>query len=196
MPTRTRPHPDPLDQHQIDLVQFGVMQLMDALGLDWMKDPELKDTPQRVARFYQDFLDYRDDNHDTTFDTPEHQIDQMVAVTGIEVWSLCAHHLLPFSATITCAYIAKDKVLGLSKMPRMAHQAAHKLQTQERLTSDIAEAMTAVLGHDDVGVVAEGTHLCVSMRGIRTPSVMRTNDLRGAFLNQPATRAELMALLR
>jgi GTP cyclohydrolase I len=92
-------------------------------------------------------------------------------------------------------YIAGDRVLGLSKFGRIAHQYAHRLQLQEQLTHQIADAVSALAGTEDVAVVSRGEHLCMSMRGIRTPALMTSSVLRGAFRTNPAARAEFFALL-
>ena len=103
--------------------------LLRAIGEDPDR-PGLADTPDRVARWWAEFIDYEPGNATTTFDSV--QVDQMVAVSGVRVWSLCEHHLLPFWADLTIAYIARDEVVGLSKLARMAHNAAHRLQLQSR----------------------------------------------------------------
>jgi GTP cyclohydrolase I len=121
--------------------------------------------------------------------------DQMVVVSGIRVWSLCEHHLLPFWCEIAIGYVATDRVLGLSKFARIAHQCAHRLQVQERLTHEIADAIQQVTGAADVAVLGRGEHLCMTMRGIRTPALMTSSVMRGAFLTTPAARAEFLQLV-
>jgi len=120
-------------------------------------------------------------------------VDQMVVVTGMRVWSLCAHHLLPFWCDVSIGYIARGRVLGLSKFARVAHQFAHRPQVQEGLGADIAAEVSRLTGSPDVGVVLSGEHLCMVMRGIRTPGRMRTSTLSGAF-RDASTRAEFLAL--
>lgn len=157
-----------------------VKELLVALG----EDPEregLKETPRRIANFWRDFIEYEAGKLDTTFAAVKH--NQMVAVTGMRVWSMCEHHMLPFWCDISIAYIAEDKVLGLSKFARIAHKHAHKLTLQEQLVSDISEDLKVILGTDDVAVMAKGEHLCMTMRGIRTPHRMISSALDGQFHN-------------
>lgn len=167
-------------------VEAAVLALLWAIGEDPMREG-LADTPARVARWWAEFVDYDPGKLDATFDVV--RADQMVAVSGVRVWSLCEHHLLPFYADLTIGYIANDRIVGLSKMARMAHGAAHGLQLQEKLVADVANQLADVLGHTDVAVLATGEHLCMTMRGIKTPGLMHTSVLRGAF-RQPEVRAE------
>jgi len=118
----------------------------------------------------------------------------MVIVSGIKVWSLCEHHLLPFWCNITIGYIAKNKVLGLSKFGRIAHKYAHQLQIQEQLVSQIADEVCSVTDSNDVAVLAEGEHLCMTMRGIRTPAIMKSSVMRGVFRDKPEARQEFLDL--
>lgn len=165
--------------------------LLHAIG----EDPEregLAGTPDRFARWWAEFIDYEAGNHETTFEAIT--TDQMVVVSGIEVWSLCEHHLLPFSARVAMGYIARDRVLGLSKFARIAHKVAHRLQIQERLVDDIAGEIERVTGAEHVAVVAQGQHLCMAMRGIRTEATMTTSSMRGSFLANGDARAEFLRL--
>ena len=169
-----------------------IRELLQALG----EDPDregLADTPRRVADFWREFLDYSPGKVDTAF--THSTANQMVVVKGMEVWSLCEHHLLPFRAVISIGYIPNGQVLGLSKFGRIAQKHAHALQLQERLVEQIAADIAHYSGSADVAVFAEGEHLCMSMRGIHTPATMQTSVLRGAFL-ETETRAEFMALVR
>jgi len=152
----------------------------------------LRDTPLRVARFYKEFFEYDPGNIDVTFESVE--VDQMIVVTGIEVYSLCEHHMLPFTCKISIGYIAGNRVLGLSKLARIAHKHAHKLQIQERLTQEIADEVSEVCGTPDVAVLIEGEHLCMLMRGVRTAGTMITSVMRGAFKDRDKVRAEFLTL--
>lgn len=177
-----------VDRKQLEQIAY---HLLKAIG----EDPEregLKDTPKRYAKWWQEFMEYDEGTIERVFDIGT--ADEIVAVSGIKVWSLCEHHLLPFSCTIAIAYIPKDKVLGLSKFGRIAHAAAHKPQVQERLTQEIADRIREVTGSKDVAVLGDGEHLCMSMRGIRTPAVMTTSVMRGRFRKESDTRAEVMRL--
>lgn len=166
--------------------------LLDELVPGWELDPHMIDTPNRVAKFWGEFLDYDPGKVATTF--PVSKVDQMVAVTGIETWSLCAHHLLPFSATVAVGYLAEDRVLGLSKFARLAHASAHRPTSQEQLVETLADLIEEATGTANVAVTASGLHLCMAMRGVRTPAKMTTSVLRGRFRDETATREEWLNL--
>ena len=124
------------------------------------------------------------------------QTNQMVIVSGMRVWSLCEHHLLPFWADISIGYIAKDKVLGLSKFARIAHKYAHRPQIQEQMVQQIADEIQEVTGSEDIAVVASGVHLCMVMRGIRTEGTMTSSIMRGAFFYNESARREFLDLIK
>lgn len=172
-------------------VKSLVSELLEALGEDPSREG-LKETPRRIANFWREFIEYEPGKLDTTFSSVTH--NQMVAVTGMKVWSMCEHHMLPFWCDVSVAYIADDKVLGLSKFARIAHKHAHKLTLQEQLVSDIANELKKALGTEDVAVMAKGEHLCMTMRGIRTPHRMISSALSGKF-HQPDQRAEFFRLV-
>jgi len=174
-----------------DAARQATADLMKAVGI--ADSPHTTGTPDRVARWWGEFMDYDPGSTETTF--PIEHVDQMVVVSGIEVWSLCAHHLLPFSATVSIGYIADTHVLGLSKFGRIAHEMAHRPGTQEQLVADIADRVEKVTQTADVAVTASGVHLCMAMRGIRTPATMTTSVARGAFRDRPETRAEWLTLV-
>ncbi len=157
-------------------VKSLVTELLEALGEDPSREG-LKETPRRIANFWQEFIEYDAGKLDTTFSAIKH--NQMVCVTGMKVWSMCEHHMLPFWCDISIAYIANDKVLGLSKFARIAHKHAHKLTLQEQLVSDISNDLVEILGTKDVAVLAKGEHLCMTMRGIKTPHRMISSALNG-----------------
>lgn len=172
-----------------------------ALGRDLLRaigeDPDrpgIADTPRRWASWWREFVEYDAGKVDTVFEAVT--VDQMVAVSGIRVWSLCEHHLLPFYCDVTIGYIAGSHVLGLSKFGRIAHRAAHRLQIQERLVQQIADEVQALAGTENVAVVATGEHLCMTMRGIKTPALMRSSVLRGAFRDDAAARAEFLTIAK
>jgi GTP cyclohydrolase IA len=123
--------------------------------------------------------------------------DEMVIIKDIEVFSLCEHHLLPFFGKAHVAYIPKGKVVGLSKIPRLVDVFARRLQVQERLTVEIAEAIEESIRPRGVGVVIEAMHLCMIMRGVeKQNSVAVTSCMRGAFREQQKTREEFLSLLK
>lgn len=168
-----------------------VRELLIAVG----ENPDregLVETPRRIADFWREFIEYDPGKLETTFDSVRH--NQMVAVTGMRVWSMCEHHMLPFWCDVSVAYIADDKVLGLSKFARIAHKNAHALTLQEKLVADISDDLQTILGTKNVAVMAKGEHLCMTMRGIRTPHRMISSALNGQFL-QAETRAEFFNLV-
>jgi GTP cyclohydrolase I len=121
----------------------------------------------------------------------------MAIVRDIEVYSLCEHHMLPFFGRCHIGYVAHGKVLGVSKLARIMDVFARRLQIQERLTSQIAEAVREATGADGVGVVMECRHLCMMMRGVeKQNSIMTTSSVLGSFRRNAATRAEFMNLVK
>jgi GTP cyclohydrolase I len=111
------------------------------------------------------------------------------------VASLCEHHLLPFWCDVSIGYIPDEKVLGLSKFARIAHQFAHRLQLQEQLGQQIANEITRITGTMNVAVVLKGEHLCMTARGIRTPGRMTSSVMRGVFRTESETRMEFLRLI-
>jgi GTP cyclohydrolase I len=168
-------------------------QLLKEIGEDPERDG-LRDTPARFARWWREFIDYAPGSLGTLFETTG--TNQLVVVSGIEVWSLCEHHLLPFNCSVTIAYRPTGQLLGLSKFGRVAHQYAHKLQVQERLVDQIAFEISTLSGASDVAVIAKGEHLCMTMRGIKAPAQMTSTAYRGEFGTDSGLRAELFNLLR
>ena len=125
------------------------------------------------------------------------EYDEMVIIKDIDVYSLCEHHLLPFYGRAHVAYIPNGKVLGLSKVPRLVDMFARRLQVQERLTVQIAEAITDAIKPRGVGVVIEAMHFCMLMRGVeKQNSVAVTSSMRGAFRDQQQTRDEFLSLIK
>jgi GTP cyclohydrolase I len=176
----------------VEKIEALTRELLIAIG----EDPDREgiiDTPKRYAKWWKEFMDYDAGKVETAFEIQNS--DQMVAVRGMKVWSLCEHHLLPFSATVSIGYIPNDRVLGLSKFARVAHEQAHKLQLQERLVTDIADRLSMIMNTEDIAVVADGTHSCMTMRGVRTEGSMRTSVMRGVFRNEHETRAEFLNLV-
>lgn len=175
-----------------DAIRQATLYLLSALGEDSTREG-LKETPDRVARFWMEF--YEGQNHarlDTSFESTK--IDQMVVVSGMRVWSMCEHHLLPFWADVTIAYMPAKTILGLSKFGRIAHKAAAKLQVQERMVQEIADEVEGKASSPDIAVIARGEHLCMSMRGIKTPAIMVSSVMKGAFRENRELRQELLQL--
>jgi GTP cyclohydrolase I len=175
-----------------DPLEAIARQLLIEIGEDPQRDG-LRETPARFARWWREFTSFEPGTLDTTF--PLLSLGQVVVVSDILVWSLCEHHLLPFSCRVSIAYRAKGRMLGLSKFARIAHQHAHRLQVQERLVADIAADVQRLTDSADVAVVGRGNHLCMEMRGIRTPALMTTSFFGGVFGETGAARQELFALL-
>lgn len=175
-----------------DAIKAAVETILRAIGEDTERKG-LQGTPDRVARFWKEFIEYDPGNVDVTFEAV--QTDQMVIVSGLRVWSLCEHHLVPFWSDISIGYIAKDRVLGLSKLARIAHKWAHMLQIQERLVDSIAHEVILLTKSEDVAVLGRGEHLCMTMRGIRTNGQMITSSMNGAFRTEPETRQEFLSLI-
>jgi len=181
-----------------DRVARAVAELLAAIGEDPGRDG-LTDTPRRVASMYEElFAGLSDDpsRHLTVTFAADH--DEMVMVRDIPFASLCEHHLVPFIGRAHVAYIpAEDgRITGLSKLARLVDGYARRLQVQERMTTQIADAVETVLGPRGVLVVVEAEHLCMSMRGVKKPgTVTVTSSVRGLFRSDAATRAEAMQFL-
>ncbi len=167
-------------------------ELLMALGED-PKREGLRDTPKRVARFWDQFLHHEQKRIDTTF--VEECSDDLVMLRNIEVWSMCEHHLLPFYANVTIAYLPGGKrVIGASKLARIAIKAASGLQLQERMARQIADQVQRAARTEDVAVVIRGHHLCMTMRGIKMQTQMVNAVMRGEFRTDSRLREEFYAL--
>jgi len=170
------------------------LRLLEILGEDPTRQG-LQETPRRFAKYWQEFLHYDAGTIDTTFDIRKSvMVDQMIVVSSIRVWSLCEHHLLPFRCDISVGYITNTTVLGLSKIPRICHRHAHRLQLQERLVDDIATELVTLTDSPDVAVVGTGLHTCMAMRGIKSESSMTSSVMRGRFKENHHTRMEFLSL--
>ncbi len=173
-----------------------VRRQLELLGEDPTR-PEILRTPQRVAKAME-FLTrgYRTTLRDAVgagiFDDAH---DNMIMVRDIELYSMCEHHLLPFFGKAHIAYIPNGKILGLSKLPRIVDMFARRLQVQERLTSQIADAVCESVNPHGVGVVIEASHLCMMMRGVEKQNSMTiTSALLGSFRDDAKTRDEFLRL--
>ena len=179
-------------------VERAVRDLLIAVGEDPDRDG-LRETPARMARAYREiFAGLEQDPAEILATTFELDHDELVIVRDIALYSMCEHHLLPFHGVAHIGYIpgTDGKVTGLSKLARLVDVYARRPQIQERLTTQIADSLTEVLGARGVIVVVEAEHLCMSMRGVRKPGTATvTSAVRGALRNA-ATRAEAMSLLR
>lgn len=175
-----------------------VEELLVALGEDPGREGLLR-TPERVARsleFLTDGYD-RDVREVLNGAVFEERYSEMVLVSDIELYSLCEHHMLPFWGRAHIGYVPDGRVVGLSKLPRVVDVFARRLQVQERLTTEIADALDEVLSPLGVGVVIEASHLCMMMRGVQKQNSRTvTSSMRGVFLNDPRTRGEFLDLIR
>ena len=173
-----------------DRLKFLGRELLIAIGEN-PDEPRIKDTPTRWAKWWREFIEHDPGKVETAFEAV--RVDQMVAVSGMKVWSLCEHHLLPFHCEVSIAYIPSGKILGLSKFGRIARDAGSRLQIQERLVQDIATQVMALTGSPDVAVIAQGEHLCMTMRGVKMAASMTSSVLEGVF-RQPEVRLEFLNL--
>jgi GTP cyclohydrolase I len=187
-----RPRPGGVDTER---VTRAVTEILLAIGDDPDRDG-LLDTPRRVAAMYEElFSGLTDDpsRHLTVTFAADH--DEMVMVRDIPFASLCEHHMVPFIGRAHVAYIpgTDGRITGLSKLARLVDGFARRLQVQERMTTQIADAIESALGPRGVLVVVEAEHLCMSMRGVKKPGTLTiTSSVRGLFRSDPATRAEAM----
>jgi GTP cyclohydrolase I len=179
-------------------VEDIVRALLASLGEDPTRDG-LKETPRRVAKS----LSFLTSGHKTDLDELVNnalfdvEYSEMVIVRDIDFYSLCEHHLLPFFGKCHVAYLPSKQVIGLSKLPRIVDMFARRLQVQERLTEQIADAITAKINPTGVAVVMEATHLCMAMRGVeKQNSTTVTSAMRGTFRDDARTRHEFLELIR
>jgi len=183
----------------LERAERAVAELLVSMGEDPGRDGLLR-TPSRVAAMYEEIFGQMDDDpagYLTVTFAAEH--DEMVMVKDIAFASLCEHHLVPFLGRAHVAYIPSEdgRITGLSKLVRVVDGYARRLQVQERMTSQIADAIERALDPRGVLVVIEAEHLCMSMRGVRKPGTLTvTSAVRGLFRTDPATRAEAMAFVR
>lgn len=189
---------DPLTDAEL-AIEAAVQQILESVGEDTNRDG-LTRTPYRVAKMYRELLggyvqDLTTVVNDALFDV-EYGEGDMVVVANIDYDSLCEHHMLPFSGRIHVAYLPGDKVVGLSKIPRIVDMFARRLQIQERIGEQIATALEEVLDPQGVMVVVEGQHSCAALRGVKKHGVnMVTTAKRGEFRRNPALREEFYRLI-
>jgi GTP cyclohydrolase I len=185
------------EQGRQQQIETAVGDILRAVGEDEEREG-LQGTPNRVARMYDELLAGYDQDleqliNNALFDV---EYDEMVLVRDIEFSSLCEHHMLPFIGKAHVAYLPKDKVIGLSKIPRIVDMFARRLQVQERMTRQIAQVIDEVLEPHGVAVAVEGLHMCSMMRGVKKANArMITSAMLGGFRDNPKTRAEFMSLI-
>ena len=196
-PNGERMEKEPKDVDLKKIAQ-GVRLILEGIGED-PERPGLQDTPQRVAEMYAELTaGMREDPHEHVVPLPGDMHHEMVIVKDISIASLCEHHLAPFIGKCHIAYIPKNgRIVGLSKLARLAETFARRLQVQERLTSEIADMLFEGLKPLGVMVVMEAEHTCMTLRGVKKPGAITiTSALRGGFLTDPRTRSEAMTLIR
>ncbi len=180
------------------IIEEAVRNILVEIGEDPERQGLLK-TPYRVAKMYKEITTgYQADPYEiinnAIFDV---EYDEMVVVANIEYYSLCEHHMLPFFGVVHVGYIPKGKVVGLSKIPRIVDMFARRLQIQEKMTTQIANLLNETLQPDGVGVVVEGQHMCMMMRGVQKDKAkMITSAMLGSFRDDEKTRNEFLSLIR
>jgi GTP cyclohydrolase I len=182
----------------VERVEHAVREILEAIGEDPDRDGLVR-TPRRIANMYEEIFAglHEDPSHHLTV-TFEANHDEMVMVRDIPVHSVCEHHLIPFAGRAHVAYIPGDdgRITGLSKIARLVDGYAKRPQVQERLTTQIADALVEVLKPSGALVLIEAEHFCMSMRGVKKPgSLTITSAVRGLFKSNAATRAEAMSLI-
>ena len=181
----------------IEKVSGNVKTILEEIGEDVSREGLLK-TPERVAKAYEFLTKGYSQNLDEVINGAifEEKYDEMVIVKDIDYYSMCEHHLLPFYGKIHIAYIPDGKIVGLSKIPRIVEVFARRLQVQERMTQEIADTIEKYLSPRGVGVVCEGLHMCMMMRGVeKQNSTTTTSAMHGIFKRDPRTRGEFLELL-
>ncbi|MBN1246628.1 MAG: GTP cyclohydrolase I FolE [Anaerolineae bacterium] len=173
-------------------IECAVGMILEAIGEDVEREG-LQRTPGRVARMYEELTAgyHVDPDHLINGALFDVQYNEMVLVRDIDYYSLCEHHMLPFLGKAHVAYIPENKVIGLSKIPRIVEMFARRLQVQERMTQQIAEFLDETLHPRGVAVVVEGLHMCAAMRGVKKANArMTTSAMLGEFKDDQAVRAE------
>lgn len=185
------------DELKIELIQKHFREIMSILGLD-LNDDSLNGTPHRVAKMYVEeiFSGLNPANKpDAKLFENKYQYNEMLVEKNITLFSYCEHHFVPIIGRVHVAYIANGHVIGLSKINRLVKYYAKRPQVQERLTNQIAEALKEALQSEDVAVIIDAEHLCVSSRGIEDTNSSTVTTYYGGKFEQEKTKAEFIALL-
>lgn len=171
-------------------------EVLTLIGEDTSREG-LKETPKRIAKSFDKIFGGYDKNPKdlvTVFDGENY--DEMIICKDIDFYSTCEHHMQPFFGKIAIGYIPNNKIIGLSKLPRIVEVFSRRLQNQERLTMQIAETLYELIDPKGVGVVIEGKHLCMMARGVeKQNATMTTSNFRGLFKKDPKTRSEFLRLI-
>ncbi len=182
----------------MDKLEAAVQNILMEIGEDPARQG-LEKTPERVARMYKELTSGYYQNPQEVINNAMFDVkyDEMVVITNIEYYSLCEHHMLPFFGVVHVGYIPHGKVVGLSKIPRIVDMFARRLQVQENMTQQIADILQENLHPDGVGVVTEGFHMCMMMRGVeKDKAKMITSAMIGSFKDDEKTRSEFLNLIR
>lgn len=178
-------------------IERAVREILEAVG----EDPEregLRGTPTRIADLYAElFSGLQEDPVDALSGGFEEGHQELVVLKDVSFYSMCEHHLLPFYGVAHVGYIPRGRVVGIGRIARVVEILAHRPQLQERLTTQVADALVKGLEPQGVAVVIEATHLCMTMRGVKKPNArVVTSAMRGIFHRSPPTRAEFLALIK
>jgi len=178
-------------------VRDAVRRIIEAIGEDPSREG-LLDTPRRVAEMYEElFAGLHQDPREVLSTSFQESHREMVILKNIPFYSLCEHHFMPFHGQAHVGYVPKGRIVGASKIARVVDILARRPQLQERLTGQVADAITEGLSPDGVAVVIEAEHLCMTMRGVQKPgTTLITSAIRGAFRRRAVTRSEFLALVR
>ena len=186
-----------MNGNNLEKIESIILDLLKEIG----EEPEregLQKTPHRVAKSWTTFAKgYKQTPEEVVGDAVfNERCDEIVAVKDIDFFSLCDHHLLPFKGVAHVGYLPDEKIIGLSKIPRIVDIYARRLQLQERLTQQVADALQDVLNPKGVAIVIEAEHLCMQMRGVeKKSSFMITSAVRGAFRENNKTREEFLSII-
>ena len=190
-----------MKQIRQDIIEYSIVQILRALGDDDQREG-LKDTPKRVAKMFAEVFEgmqYSNDEVAEMYDKCFEDVEtgDLVVVEHIPIFSYCEHHLaLMYNMDVSVGYIPKGKVIGLSKVARIADLVSKRLQLQERIGMDIMEVLKKILGTDDIIVVIKGEHSCMTARGVKKPgTVTKTSAISGAFKSDPVLRQEFYSLI-
>ena len=178
-------------------VRDAVRRIIEAIGEDPSREG-LLDTPRRIAEMYEElFTGLHEDPREVLSTSFQESHREMIILKNIPFYSLCEHHFLPFHGQAHVGYVPQGRIVGASKIARVVDILARRPQLQERLTGQVADAITEGLSPDGVAVVIEAEHLCMTMRGVQKPgTTLITSAIRGAFRRRAVTRSEFLALVR
>lgn len=194
----SEPSPTKMKTGQLENIAKSYKNIIEGVGEDTGREG-LLDTPMRAAKAFKFFTKGYEDTVKEVVKTAvfTESTDEMVLVKDIEMFSLCEHHLVPFMGKVSVGYLPRGKVVGLSKIARIVEMFSRRLQVQERLTREIAQAMWEAVEPSGVGVIVEACHMCMVMRGVqKINSKTITSCMLGTFRDDPKTRAEFLSLTK